>query len=386
MAVHAPKPRVQEAKSQAQSPLFSVLPGEVRNLIYEFALSDYEDPNDVYSNDTCFKRPGYFARRRTDTDLLRACQRVYQEAWFIPWTSRQHTIYFTASGRKPHQSTTQIEMEIALKKIFELHGEQATEISNIRVIPQLYQLESGDRLSKLFAIHHFNPKYFTITIRHTDWWYWENDRPLHIDSKFVNRCKFPDSVTEIRLELESVERRRPQIQDIARQMREKWMFRTVNGKLLTASEGIPDEIMKWKGSSIWGGSRWVRDETDIETLEYYVQTVRFRVSSNTSNESRLESAPTLDACGFEPLSMRGSVGLKQLESRGIDSGFEASEIYRFLDKYRYRCQCVQSDNLQLAGLPQPNFCCGSGLGAGWIDSDVVSPNGSSWHCQNCQVR
>ena len=371
MAAHAPKSYTLDFNSQSQSPLFSIVPGEIRNLIYQFVLSEYEDPNELYNDNTCYKRPGYFARRRIDTVLLRTCQRIYCEAWFVPWSSRQHTIYFTANDRKPERQTTREELAMTLETIHNLYGEEATEMNHVRVIPQLYRLEDGSNLSQLLAIRHFNPKCFTITIRHTDWWNWESDQPLRIDSRFVNRCMFPNSVTELHMELESIERRRPQIQDMARQMREKWSFRRRDGTLLKANEGGKDEIMKWEGSSTWSGQRWLRDETKAETLEYYMQTVCFQVSPDPPNETSFTPAPKLDVRGFSRISNSGSVYVHQLEARGIGSGLTATEVSQLLRLYNRRCQCV------LAGRSD----CGNGQGAGWAASNTTST-----YCQNCQVR
>ncbi|MCJ1326809.1 hypothetical protein MMC10_003475 [Thelotrema lepadinum] len=371
MAAHAPKSYALDFKPQSQSPLFSTLPGEIRNLIYQFVLSEYEDSNELYDDDTCYKRPGYFARRRTDTTLLRTCQRIYCEAWFIPWSSRQHTIYFTAANRKPERQTTREELASTLETIYNTYGEGATEMSHVRVIPQLYMLEDGQSLGKLLAVSHFNPNCFTITLRHTDWWNWETDEPLRINSRFVNRCLFPDSVTELRMELESIERRRPQIEHIAQQMREKWMFRRRDGALLKANAGGRDEIMKWEGSSTWNGQRWLRDETKPETLEYYMQTVCFRVSPDSYDVSTFKAIPSLDLRGVFPrLSRPGSLQVEQLEARGIGSGLTATEVYQLYSLYGRRCQCVATGKSD----------CGKGLGASWVESNSLVP-----YCQNCQA-
>lgn len=90
---------------QTTSPLFRLLPGELRDRIWEYALSDYEDTTKLYEDTTCYKRPGYLAPRRTDTELLRTCQAVYSEAWFRPWTSAKHTFWLTNPERKPRSVT-----------------------------------------------------------------------------------------------------------------------------------------------------------------------------------------------------------------------------------------------------------------------------------------
>lgn len=61
----------ESALDQLQSSLFTVLPGEIRNHIWNYALTDYEDKARLYNDATCYKRPEYLAPRRTDTELLR---------------------------------------------------------------------------------------------------------------------------------------------------------------------------------------------------------------------------------------------------------------------------------------------------------------------------
>lgn len=73
-------------------------------------------------------------------------------------------------------------------------------------------------LKYLLDLPNFCPLRVTITVRHTDWWNWEDDHVLRIAVDWVNKCKFPASVNEIRLELESLSRKKDQIDSVAEQM------------------------------------------------------------------------------------------------------------------------------------------------------------------------
>ena len=159
---------------QEQSSLFS-LPGEIRDLIYRFALAEYEDPDEMYSANTFYARPGYFARGRTDTTLLTTCRKVYLEAWFLPWTLREHTFFFTRNERKPERHSTHKEMTAALAAINEAHGEKATELNHVRLFAQLFLIENGNNLNRLLSIPYFNVITFTICLRSHDFWNWEID-------------------------------------------------------------------------------------------------------------------------------------------------------------------------------------------------------------------
>ena len=85
------------AADQSGSPLFSILPGEVRDKVFEYALLSYEDTTHLYDEETCYRRPGYFAPSTADRSLLQTCQQVYAEAWFRPWVSATHTFWLSES-------------------------------------------------------------------------------------------------------------------------------------------------------------------------------------------------------------------------------------------------------------------------------------------------
>ena len=319
---------------QTESVLFNKFPGEIRDLIFYYALCDYEDKSDLYDENTCYRRPGYFAPRRTDTALLRTCQQVYREAWFLPWTAREHTLFLTSPDRCPVRITTTKQIRSVLNLINAIHGK--TEINRVRVFPQLYRLEPGGDLQRINDWQNFHPRYFTITLRHTDWWYWESDTPLRINSRFVNECRFPDSVRELRFELESLERRKDQINSIANQMIDKWQFQRKDGVRLSAKDSSIT-IMCWSGSSTWAGQRWVRDETRPETLDYYVTTITFKPVQNASvNREELKAteyhAPNLEVHGFTPLALSHvTIPTLTLKEANVPPGTPAADAVRMVE-------------------------------------------------------
>jgi hypothetical protein len=295
------------AHEQSQSALFSILPGEIRNHIWNYALAEYQDETQLYDDATCYKRPEYLAPRKTETMLLRTCKRIYQEAWFLPWTNAEQIFYLTSSDRRPPRTTTPSAMQKTLLAISKTQTMPI--IQHVRVFPQLYMLENGQTLQGILNLDFFYPKVITITIRHTDWWYWESDNNLHLDATWVDFCRFPNSLTELRVAFESLERKKDQIDDVVKQAMESWVFRRKDDTELSAGDCRP-EIMRWSGSATWGHHRWLRDETSANKLDYYVFTVTWRpVSSPVDNEKAASSVnvagsrkfPNLDAIGYSQL-------------------------------------------------------------------------------------
>lgn len=254
------------ANPQDQSFLFS-LPGEVRDAIYTAALTSYEDARKPYDRNTYWFRPHYFARRRSDYTLLRTCKKVYQEAWFKPWSLADHTFWLTSPDRAPIGTRTFISHHSfgqALQLIQAHYGD--VEVERVRFFAQMYMLERGE-MDRYLQLAYFHPRSITVTIRHTDWWHWERDEWLHINRSWVDNCKLPLSTQSFQMELETLVRKKDQLESIVEQMKESWFFTRTDGSLLTAKHTATDRST-WRGSSTWAGLRWVRDETDPDCIDY----------------------------------------------------------------------------------------------------------------------
>lgn len=315
---------------QTESSLFTV-PGEIRTLIYEHVFADYENLSDPYDMDTCFRRPGCFAPRRSDTELLQTCQMAYQEAWFMPWTSAQHTFYLAWSGRRPQSTTDKRQMAKACYLIHRLHPDipqRRKETGNTQIFAQLCSIEGGNGLQQILDISHFLPRSITITIRHTDIWSWESDSPIHLDGGWVDRARFPDSVTELRYQLESLERRKAQVDHIMKEAERRWQFIRKDGIRLVASRDQPLEITKWTGSSTWEGQRWLRDESDEKPglLDYHMVTATFRPKDFSEDRPM---AASLSAPGEISHSLQVPVpcmNVSRIEAAGFGPNTPASQI------------------------------------------------------------
>lgn len=255
---------------QFESPLFSVLPPEIRTSILEYALKDYEVKTAMYSDKTCYKRPECRGRRRIDTAVLETCKLIYSEAWHLPLATAEHMLYLTWGSRSPPHMYDFFALQEAIDAVHDSHPNPT--IKHVQVYAQLCVLEDGPGLRPIVNLDHFNPEVITLTIRHTDWWEWENDSPLRVGAKWVNKCRAPTSLKEFRIAFESLERKRDQVDQIATQAIERWEFEKKDGVIMSA-EGCVPKIMRWSGNSTWGDSRWVRDETKSGQVDYYIATV-----------------------------------------------------------------------------------------------------------------
>ncbi|EAW12398.1 uncharacterized protein ACLA_063670 [Aspergillus clavatus NRRL 1] len=320
---------------QDQSSLFSVLPPEIRHEIFAYALASFEDTDRPYSRETYWTRPGYTAPHRTCTELLRTCKRIYREAWFLPFASAEHSFYLTSHDRQPD---VRFSFQDHLNLIHSIHGE--TSIGRIRIFAQLWALEDGVRMEYLLNMSHFAPRSITLTIRYTDFWWWERDQPLSIQAPWVNRIRLPASVTRFAMDFESIERRKGEIDYIANQAAETWFFRRRDGQFLTADKADMT-VSKWTGSSILGKQRWLRDEVRPGQLDYHVVTVVWRVSPGLKEEPLPTPCPTVQVPpDFQrptpPSRHASSVLVDHLQAAQIAPDLSAEETFAALQAYHRR--------------------------------------------------
>lgn len=326
--------------AQLSSPLMTRLPPEIRNDIFKLVLTEYvdQDPRARYNQDTPFARPSYSAPRRTDTQLLATCRAIYRDCWLMPHILREEVHWLTGADRAPPDYVRDRGIRLLARRLQviarnltgaggqqdgsvnreEVESEMA--MSNLRVFTQLCELEPGYSLRSLVSLQHLRFRRLTITLRHTDWWFWESDEPLQIKTgRWIEilQSVLPSSVTEVALELETLERKKDQIMNIAKQMSQKWYFQRNDGVTLfaditalpkdeeeekkprddehrdgeeegeaTTSESRTEQqqqqqqhplVHRWSGSSTLNGETWLRDETAPGRLDYYVLTVPFRL-------------------------------------------------------------------------------------------------------------
>lgn len=84
---------------QEHSPLFGLLPGEIRNKIFAYSLVQYEDDSAAYPEDSYWYRPGFKGPKKSSSSLLRTCKLAYAEGqrvfleelewafWFGKWVT-----------------------------------------------------------------------------------------------------------------------------------------------------------------------------------------------------------------------------------------------------------------------------------------------------------
>ena len=216
--------------AQEDCPLFSRIPGEIRDRIFQYAVTEHAFRKQEYEKNAHYYRPGFrFADQKIDTTLLLTCRRIHQETRHLP--SRNY-VQVEWCFRAPPNTDRQRRISV-----FARNSPNMEDLKSLHLFTQQFWLErwgdSADTIAKKMP----NLHYLKITLRHGDWWHWENSVPLKFDPKQrgmanMNRQtqagdpfdasswgyqvrKFP-SLRLLELELESIEGKRIELDDIVR--------------------------------------------------------------------------------------------------------------------------------------------------------------------------
>ncbi|KAI1152396.1 hypothetical protein F4825DRAFT_461849 [Nemania diffusa] len=135
---------------QLDCPLFAKLPAELRELIWDYALTAYEDLDALYPLDKPYARPGQAAPLRVAVDLLLTCRAVYLEAFLVPFHVNPMVVFDGHPDVVPPGNPLQCTPS-NLRLCRKLRPWQFANVSSVDMSVQQFMLEGGsvERVSRL---------------------------------------------------------------------------------------------------------------------------------------------------------------------------------------------------------------------------------------------
>lgn len=188
---------------QEKSPLFDQIPPEVRNTIFLYALLSYEDLGSLYPSDDHYSRPEYRHASHIDPRLLQTCRLIYLETRFLPVMADEHVFW---CHRAPPGLRYASNPFWYFQRFTE---EQKDHIDRVHFFTQQYYLENG--FLAACKLPNMKPRSLKITLRHGDWWYWEDNKPLKLEDGWASGFRNFKRLEEVILELETMERDKDQV-------------------------------------------------------------------------------------------------------------------------------------------------------------------------------
>ena len=175
------------ANPQMESPLFSRIPGEIRDHIFDLALTAYSGKQEPFEKNAYYYRPGFrYADQKIDTALLCTCRQIYREACQVPAQN-----YENVEWHRPERG-----VPAPLRSRFARAGANCPWLKSLHLFTQQFWLEGTWRVAapNLAQQRHPNLQHLRITIRHSDWWWWETSAPLVLDAKRQGNHGQPSAV------------------------------------------------------------------------------------------------------------------------------------------------------------------------------------------------
>ena len=218
---------------QSQSKLYQ-LPKELRDLTFEYACTQSQDPRHKYRETAFYYRPGHTSRLKTHTSLLLTCRRVWLEANSLPMQQAEHCFWFQRGPYDPKGDggwalNLRHERDRFSRFLRSLTMSNLQNLTYIHLFMQMFQaLEfcQDGRLGLFFPDYYtqrgLRPKVFHVTIRQSDWWNWESDEQLSFTEgwvRFILRELQASGVEEFKLELETLVSKKGQLDPIVERLR-----------------------------------------------------------------------------------------------------------------------------------------------------------------------
>ncbi|KAJ7723387.1 hypothetical protein B0H16DRAFT_340757 [Mycena metata] len=241
-------------QNQLQSPLFTSLYPELRHMVFKHALTEYHDHTRPYNQHEFYYRPDFEFAGRIDTNLLLTCRLIYLETHLAPIYLNQHVfwMYRAPPGRLVSSPETYFER---------MTLEQRGAVREVRFFAQMFWLEG--RGPQVWAAG-LTVRKLVITIRHSDWWYWEDGEDLRMNDPTQGWDAWVRSLPgleEIQLELETLDAKREQLEERV-QVARGWTFPTQTGGRLV-HDGEEPRKSTWFGS-VYMSPRYAGDAGEFD--------------------------------------------------------------------------------------------------------------------------
>jgi hypothetical protein len=188
----------------------------------------------------------------------------------------------------------------ACERFFRNLNPQAVQsLQKVRFFTQMFWLEAGHQLFYIFSLPQFRPTQLTITIRYSDWWFWENDEPLRMEEQWLRYFEGNPGLRVLNVEYETLSWKRAEMMHII-ERNKKWKLpvRREGGSFQSnelegylSAEGTGLKEWKWKGPSKLGGERWSHHGTG-DKVEYVVVTDTWNFLEGELSEKEMEGRLT----------------------------------------------------------------------------------------------
>ncbi|KAJ2914231.1 hypothetical protein MD484_g6193, partial [Candolleomyces efflorescens] len=140
----------------------------------------------------------------------------------------------------------------------------------------------GETFKAFFdTVPFLQPKVVKVTIRYTDWWWWEDNRPLDLTIAPGKKARkfLPDSCETFLLELETIESKKNQLKEQVKRIadnKELWEWPRMDGKRLVLDEAVAVKDWEWMGPTKFSDLSYFHHPLGDE-MKYCVKILTFNL-------------------------------------------------------------------------------------------------------------
>lgn len=192
-------------------------------------------------------------------------------------------------------------------------------LEQVRFFTQMYRLEGGDDLNRIFNNNNFRPSRLTITIRYSDWWWWESNEPLRMSQRWLRVFNGSPGLRELRVEYETLKWKKPGMDAIVARNK-RWALKVRDGGYLSA-ETTKLEEWSWTGPSRLEGKTWDH-HGEGDMIEYVVVTDTWKYREGPMPEDVLQRQAGFDEASDIEVSDDEGPAFEVLDDEGDDDEME----------------------------------------------------------------
>ncbi|KAF3934193.1 hypothetical protein ABW20_dc0106278 [Dactylellina cionopaga] len=273
---------------QSSCPLYTTIPGEIRDKIFHYALNGY--PIDPTHPDFIFR-----GKAKSGLPLLQTCRAAYRDAWHITATCAkcfnpryryddQHLYFFNMVGagvlHKPRLSCYENLRETQMGLV-RLHngGLSFNATEDVTIINPKGQSNYDKGIADLVnVVRFFKPKKLTVITRFLYGDETGDGSEFKLSFKWADSLKVSESTEVIELQFVSLQGREKALEEITKEVSQRVQIQRQDGLVFSAAGET--ETKGWIGSSKFEAMRLIGPEVKEDgTIGFCSRTVFLRPSA-----------------------------------------------------------------------------------------------------------
>ena len=157
-----------------------------------------------------------------------------------------------------------------------------------QIFAQMFAFNEAEKMSAIIqkANTPIPLRHLIVTLRYTDWWWWEQNSPLRLDTQIMPNFQLPLSLEKFTMEFETRQGNQDQLDALIRQNVSKWGKSAEDGKKWAMSPSSP-RSRSYIGTDTPGGQAYAHHHKDYnpppkgmpepgqDEMYYYAVTVDF---------------------------------------------------------------------------------------------------------------